>query len=58
MISLSGGVSDSGIVAGSEPELSVEGAVGRDSVGVSAGDGEIVEKLGLLATIPAEELEM
>ena len=58
MISLSRGVRDSGLVAGSESELSVEGAVGRDSVGVSAWGGEIVEKLGLLAAIPAEELEM
>ena len=57
-IPLGGGVRDSGLVPESESELSVEGAVGRDSVGVSAGDGGIIEKLGLLASIPAEELEM
>ena len=57
-ISLGGGVRDSGLVPESESELSVEGAVGRDSVGVSAGGGEFVEQVGLLASIPAEELEM
>ena len=57
-IPLGGGVRDSGLVPESESELRVEGAVGRDSVGVSAGGGEFVEQVGLLASIPAEELEM
>ena len=54
MISLNGGVRDSGGVVESEVELIVGGAVGGEVVEA----GEIVEKLGLLAAISAKELEM
>ena len=57
-IPLGGGVCDSGLIPESESELRVEGAVGRDSDGVSAGGGEFVEQVGLLASNPAEELEL
>ena len=54
LISLNGGVRDSGGVVESEVELIVGGAVEGEVVEA----GEIVEKLGLLAAISTEELEM